>query len=709
MAEQQQSAPNQYTQIYTLGVEPGIKRDGTTFEAREYSDGTWCRFQRGIPKKIGGYSELFTTFSGISRGLVMNGYNGVNYVFSGTQNGLDIFTTGQTFGTGSGAYTGQFEVGYSQFALATANTTQFTISSSTDLTGVFSAGSTIVFNQNTSPTTYTVSTSSFNNVSNVTTVTYSPPAGSAPSNVWIANYKFEANPNLLWQFDFQYSPAGGTLNLLMHPGLNLNNIDNSIDTQVYIGSTLPGSGNQWTFTGLADTAGTAPTYRPIVVDGGVCALHPFIFVYGTNGFIANNNVSSVYSQQSLSDWNGPLSNQVNVAAGKIVKGMPLRGGTASPSGLFWATDSLIKVSFVNNPPTYWNYDIVSSHISIMSSSSVVEMDGLYYWMGVDRFYVYNGYVTVLPNDKNVNWLFNNLNYTQRQKVWATKVPRYNEIWFFYPRGNATECTDAIIYNVKDKLWYDAGEAIGSQRSAGYTTEVFPTPIWADWNYNVTYNDPVTVISTPTGQTAPTTYQFYVQGNYTPTFTPSSYLSLSSDPTAKKYQVSTSRFIFNTTIEGIGGATLVTTTTPFDTTPAVGQSIFPMLGGYSIWQHEIGLNKASIVGEEAIYSSFTTCDISWVGGTPTGDASPAINRRLHLRRIEPDFVQAGNLTLSILGRKFATSTTETNGPFTFTPNTEKIDLRVEHREMRLLFESNELDGNYEMGRLLVTAEFGDERP
>ena len=40
---------------------------------------------------------------------------------------------------------------------------------------------------------------------------------------------------------------------------------------------------------------------------------------------------------------------------------------------------------------------------------------------------------------------------------------------------------------------------------------------------------------------------------------------------------------------------------------------------------------------------------------------------------------------------------------------KVDLRVEHREIRLKFESNVLDGNYEMGRILLTTEYGDERP
>jgi hypothetical protein len=114
-----------------------------------------------------------------------------------------------------------------------------------------------------------------------------------------------------------------------------------------------------------------------------------------------------------------------MASSKVIKGIPVRGGTNSPSGLFWATDSLIRVSFTGTAPLYWRYDIVSSQISTMSSSCFVEMDGVYYWLGVDRFYQYNGVVSVLPNDKNVNWLFDNINFEQRQKVWATKVPRCN--------------------------------------------------------------------------------------------------------------------------------------------------------------------------------------------------------------------------------------------------------------------------------------------
>ena len=702
----------QYNLVYSLGVQPGIKRDGTTFESREYSDGVWCRFQRGTPKKMGGFRQLFSTFSGILRGMVTNAYNGVNYVFAGTASALNIFTTGTTLGVGSGPYNGIFTPGYANFAVASNTTTTFTITSSpaTSYVSVFPAGTKVIFTQAGVPTVYTtVGTPVFATPN--TTVTFTPALSGTVTNVWIDDYKFTPDTRNLWQFDLQYSPLGDALELIAHPGLNLSNIDNGVATQVQVGSILPNASDQWTFTGLADTGGQNPTYQPIVVDGGVCVLYPYLFVYGSNGYIANNHVSSTYSAQSLNDWNGNTANQVNMSSSKIVKGMPVRGGTNSPSGLFWATDSLIRVSFTGVSPFFWRYDIVSSQISTMSSSCFVEMDGSFYWMGVDRFYVYNGQVNVLPNDKNVNWLFDNLNYNQRQKVWATKVPRYNEIWFFYPRGTATECTDAIIYNVKDQIWYDAGQAAGAQRSCGWTTEIFPTPIWADWNYGAVYSQPFTIIEHPASLPAPTSTQIYVNGDVTPAFAPGNFLTFSTISPNTTYQVTSSTFTFNSTMSALypQGVTLITCSESFNPPRVAGNLVYNIAGGYPIWQHEFGLNKVSFTDETSILSSFTTCDISWVGGTPSADTSSGANRRMHLRRVEPDFVQGGAMTLQVLGRKFARGDTTTTTPFPFGPNDGKIDMRVEHREIELQFLSDTIDGNYEMGRILITAEYGDERP
>jgi hypothetical protein len=716
-ADNQQQDKSQYTSIYSLAIPAGIKRDGTQFQNEQYTEGVWCRFQRGDPKKMGGYRTLFTSNVGIYRGMVSQPYDGVNYIFAGNYKELDVFTCGINYGTGSGPFKVNILPGTVQFTLVSQTSSSFVIAG--NVTAQFPGGTNVIFNQS-SPVNFVTTTATYSSPN--TTVNVTGTITGSPTKVWLNNSAvFTQDPNfgpyrITWQFDSQFSPQGGQLQIFAHPGYNLVDVDNGVPSQLLVGNITPTSGNTWSFSGLSDSAGQNPTYQPISVDGGICVLYPFIFVYGSHGYIANNNVSSTYAQQNFYDWNGPLANQVNVAASKIIKGMPMRGGTNSPAGLFWATDSLIRVSFNSSASStatvsqYWNYDIVSSQISIISSNAVVEMDGVFYWMGVDRFYQYNGNVSVVANDKNVNYLFNNLNYTQRQKVWATKVPRYNEIWFFYPRGTASECTDAIIYNVKDKLWYDAGQATGAQRSCGYTTELFPTPIWADWNYTPSFSAPYTAITNPASLPAATNNQMYIAGNVTSIFPPGSILtfSLGNDPT-QTYQVTSAAFTINTTI-GMPGVTFITFSGSNSINVLPGSLVYHQTSGYTIWQHEFGQNQVNLNTEVAVYSSVTTSDISWLTGSPSQEGLIGVNRRMHLRRVEPNFLQTGTMAMTILGRKFANSATEeVSGPYYFEPHTDKIDLRVEHRLMRLRFESNEIDGNFEMGRLMITAEFGDERP
>lgn len=81
--------------------QPGIKRDGTQFEGDNYIDGLWCRFQRGLPRKIGGYVGITSTVPEIARGLTSFSENGTQYLHMGgattltqiTANSEGVFTS----------------------------------------------------------------------------------------------------------------------------------------------------------------------------------------------------------------------------------------------------------------------------------------------------------------------------------------------------------------------------------------------------------------------------------------------------------------------------------------------------------------------------------------------------------------------------------------------------------------------------------------
>lgn len=706
---------NEPSKIFTLFVKPGIKRDGTRFEADEYNDGKWVRFQRGKAKKIGGYRQMFASPTGIPRGMITNSLNGVNYIYAGSNGGVEVFNTGTDQGVGVGPFPVEFS---NTFAVIQVNVSPKTIHVHGNYVSTFPNPTTFwAYNTSGVRTNYTTDTTpTYNAPGNYTelhlvSVTGLPTTGTF--EIYVPNLFATSNQHL-WQFDIAYDSTGsGASKLLAHPGHNLDNIDSGINSSLYAGNFLPDpTTNIYTLTQVIDSTGSTPTYLPIDVSGGVVVLHPFVFVYGNYGLLRNNNVifnSPTANVQTFSDWNGTLANEVNVTAGKIVRGFPIRGGTSSPSGLFWATDSLVRVSFTGTAPYYWRYDTVSNQTSIMSSSSVVEMDGTFFWMGVDRFYLYNGGVKVLPNDKNVNYLFDNINFNARQKVWATKVPRYNEIWFFYPRGTATECTDCIIFNVKDNIWYDAGQAEGARRSCGYVTEVFPRPIWAGWDFTGELGQTYTLTYGPSHGTSPVTtaYQVVAPGDLT-TNPAGSFMVFDTqigEDFVSANQITAAVFTNNSS----GGYTTFTFADVVPNTVVTGSSMSQALGGYVIWEQEFGKNKITANEEYAIDSFVETCDISWVGGTPASDEPMGVNRRMHLTRIEPDFKQVGDMELTVVGRPFANDGVEEKGPFIYTPTSGKVDLRVEYRLVNLRWRSNVIDGDYEAGRTLITAEFGDERP
>ena len=822
----------------SLQIQPGIQRDGTQFAAPRYVDGVWCRFQRQLPRKMGGCNGIFLNAPGISRGMVQTSQSGLNYVLSGFNNSLGQWSVGNNAGVGTGPLNYQlnnftanannlwtFDIGfdssganqlnlvahpgqnltaidsqvntpvlYGQFpglqTILTSvavvapsgwfnTTTQavnfYQIGQPIQISGTLSGSATITGYSGTTKTYYVIATDGVANFqlsatlggSSITTTAGTttglqfqaqpylnkvgtfPVYGYAsngaysmtitPGNARIAVGQLVTGPGITSGttvtsvsgapvstvgLSLPTTAATGTLSSVaitgtggqisfttttsIVPGDIITVAGNGSGTGSFANYTSPGSQTYYviatngsttatlsnqsggvavvsvagTTTGLTFTQSKQFTFdNQIAVSGGCVMLYPYLFVYGNSGLIQN------CSAGDFSNWVAADANANNVATTKILKGLPLRGGTTSPAGLFWSQDSLIRVTFTASSPYYWRYDLITSQSSMLSSQGVIEYDGIFYWAGVDRFLMYNGIVQEVPNTVNLNYFFDNINYAYREKVWCTKVPRWGEIWWFYPRGTATECTDAIIYNVRENCWYDAGQAINAQRSAGTFSEIFRYPIWAGWTPQA--------VASFTGSITTTVL----------TVTAVSFGSLAVGQTIIGVGVAAGTFISSLgTGSGNTGTYNLSVSQSVSSTNMSAQS-------YIQWQHETGTDQVLLNNVDAIDSYFETNNIGWLTGGPGVAEISGMNRWLRLIRVEPDFLSLGSSTqmnMFVAGKGYADDTDVVTGPYTFDATTLKIDLREQRREMRLRFESNIFGGDYQMGRVILIAEFGDER-
>jgi hypothetical protein len=689
--------------------------------------------------------------------------------------GQAVVVSGALTGTATGIYSG-----LTYYVIATDGTTTFTLSATSGGTAITTTAGTTTglvftvrqFTGVTSGTTYYITATNGTSTFTLSDLIGGPSLTTATNSVSGLVFSVPKNTGLVsgttyyiiatnYSTTFTLSATSG--------GSAITTIVNSTTGLVFtLGSyTKVVLSNNATATGNS----TLTFNNNVSVSGGVVSLHPYVFVYGNNGLIKNCAASNAQ------DWVSTDANEVNVATGKIVQGLPVRGGSNAPSGLFWSLDSLIRVSYIGGtgtPPQFWRYDIISSQSSILSSQSAIEYDGVYYWCGVDRFLLYNGVVKEIPNSFNQNYFFDNLNYNQRQKVWATKIPRYGEIWWFYPRGNATECTDAIIYNVRENVWYDAGEALGARRSAGYFSQVLAHPVMAGWettdsiavftqsmttvngsvfinlasfNVQVEVNQVVSGTNIVTGSTVSavtssaietlgsvTGGSGYTNGTYnnvpltggsganataTVVVSGGAVTSVTITLRGAGYVIGNTLSASNTNLGGTGAGFSIPVTAIYAqtirlSTAASGSgtqnltfSTPPDL--IAMYQHEVGTD--AIVGQNvfAIDSYFETNDLGWVTGGPPEATMVGENRWLRLERIEPDFIQDGDMTVVVTGRPFAQGGDVESAEYVFGPSTGKVDMREQRRELRLRFRSNVAGGNYQLGKVLLSAAIGDVRP
>lgn len=265
------------------------------------------------------------------------------------------------------------------------------------------------------------------------------------------------------------------------------------------GVTSPDAANVFIFPTPVDDRAIYCTSE-VIVSGGVATAGPILFAYGNNGLIRNcsPNNPSLWANAGNPYWNyNPgLANDNNIDNFKVITASAVRGG-AGLSVLCWTTNSLWLMQFTGDPKSIFSYTNISNSVSVMSQNVPIEANGVFFWVGEDRFYIYSGAIQPLVNQYNFIWFYQNLNYKNRSKMFSFKDPHFNEIWWVFPKGISTECNHAIVYNYVEQVWYDTPW----DRTAGYYEQSYFKPLCCGGEITVPVNTEAAT-SFPSGASVP---------------------------------------------------------------------------------------------------------------------------------------------------------------------------------------------------------------
>lgn len=183
------------------------------------------------------------------------------------------------------------------------------------------------------------------------------------------------------------------------------------------------------------------------------------------------------SQESLVDWNPSATN----TAGSIRLSHGSQIITVQQQRqeiLVWTDSALFSIQYLG-APLVWGSQILADNISIIGPNAIAVASSKTYWMGVDKFYVYDGVVRTLNCDLR-RYVFNDINKYQNFQVFAGTNEGFNEIWWFYCSANSTTVNRYVVYNYAENIWYYGSMA----RTAWSDSGLRQYPQAATYNYNI---------------------------------------------------------------------------------------------------------------------------------------------------------------------------------------------------------------------------------
>ena len=203
----------------------------------------------------------------------------------------------------------------------------------------------------------------------------------------------------------------------------------------------------------------------------------FVMVFGTNDYGSATLDPMLIRWSGQNDpynWTPDATNQAGFT--RLSHGSQIITTVQARQEIVVFTDSSVYSLQYLGPPYVWAPQLLGDNISIMSPNAAVIASGVIYWMGVDKFYVYDGRVQTLNCDLR-RYVFQDLNQDQSLQVFCGTNEGFNEVWWFYCSANSTAIDKYVIYNYLEKVWYYGTMS----RTAWLDSGLLPYPVAATYD------------------------------------------------------------------------------------------------------------------------------------------------------------------------------------------------------------------------------------
>jgi len=234
-------------------------------------------------------------------------------------------------------------------------------------------------------------------------------------------------------------------------------------------------------TGSVSTIVDVPTVQNSII---VSDSSRFIIVFGCNDYgsaTLDPMLIRWSAQDDIYNWTPDPTNQAGFV--RVSHGSEIVATVQTRQEVLVFTDSSVYSLQYLGPPYVWAPQLLGDNISIQGPNAAVIASGIVYWMGVDKFYSYDGRVQTLNCDLRRH-IFGDFNQSQAAQVFAGTNEGFNEVWWFYCSANSFTIDRYVIYNYLEKIWYYGTMA----RTAWLDSGLLDYPLAATYSNNLVYHE-----------------------------------------------------------------------------------------------------------------------------------------------------------------------------------------------------------------------------